>query len=213
MPNAKPKKKTPEKLATEFFQILMTSQSPQRDVKPFMAEIQQQYSSRDIQKTLKSTYTLLNNGGLDMIAEYLKELYGYGVNKSCFEKEVKQEVKSVQRDSSSKKTAPVADKVVVQDSVLTLDSIKDYCLNQCYDYDEVKAIYNMLLELYFTNNDPQWVEAKKAIQKRMQDLKKGILKVEVGDGGEFNLEKKVEYEVKNVEAGGTGVNINKGTSK
>lgn len=213
MPNVKPKKKTPEKLAMEFFEILMTSTSPQRDVKPFMAQIQQNYSSRDVQKLLKSTYTLLNNGGLEMIADYLKELYGYGVNRSCFVQEDKQEEKGKKRTSTTKKVTPELETAVAKTGVVTLESVKEYCLNQCYDYDEVKAIYNMLLELYFTNNDPEWIEAKSVIQKRMQDLKKGILKVEVGDGGEFNLEKNVEYEVKNVEAGGTGVNINKGKTK
>lgn len=216
MPKDMPKKPSAEEKAREFYDLLLMSSAPQKDVKPYMANLQQEYSTRDVQQVLTFTYLWLHENKIGNLAEYLKELYGYGINKKCFEFEVKDRT-TEGREKVKEVVSQPHEKAVEQlnafDGVLSLEAVEKYCIEDCCDYDSVKAIYDMLLELYYEHPSERWSSAKANIKKRMQDLKKGMLNVEVGDGGEFNMEKNVEYEVNHVESGATGVSITKSKGK
>lgn len=204
MPNDMPKEGTAKEKALWFYDLLMMSARPQQDVKPFMSELQRTSSTEVVKEVLTETYRLLRDNGFDMIADYLKELYGYGTTKNCFAEEKPWPVQKADIKKLVEKTSPVA---FAENGVITLEAVEKYCLNQCFKYEEVRAIYDMLLELFFTDRTPIWLATKVKIQKRMQDLQKGVLQVKVEEGGEFVMEKNVEYEVNHVDAGGTGISI------
>ena len=66
----------------------------------------------------------------------------------------------------------------------------------------------MLLELLYGVKDERWLNAKEKIHQRMVQMEKN-LHINVEDGGELNLEKNVGYEVGHVDAGGTGILVNR----
>ena len=202
MPKVMPKEATAKEKARLFCDLLMKSASPQREVKPFMSELQRTSSTAVVKEVLAETYRLLLDNGSDRITNYLKELYGYGSTKNCFSAEIPQP-----QQKADKKVVEESPAAVSQTEVLTLEAVEKFCLEQCFKYEEVRTIYLMLLELYFADQSPRWYATREKLQKRMQDLQKRVLQVKVEDGGELVLEKNVEYEVNHVDAGATGIRI------
>ena len=91
---------------------------------------------------------------------------------------------------------------------VNFDKIVDYCLHHCVNCNDIKPIYDMLLELLYGVKDERWFEAKKKIHQRMVQMEtKQHITVE--EGAELNLEKNVEYEVGHVDDGGTGILVNR----
>lgn len=56
------------------------------------------------------------------------------------------------------------------DSRINFDTIVKYCLEEAANYEEIKPVYDMLLELLYGVTDPKWIEAKERIRKHMKDL-------------------------------------------
>lgn len=113
---------------------------------------------------------------------------------------VKMDEMEVKMDEMAEKTDEIMEKV-------NFDKIVDYCLHHCVNSNDIKPIYDMLLELLYGVKDERWFEAKKKIHQRMVQMETK-LHITVEKGGELYLEKNVEYEVKYVDAGGTGISVN-----
>ena len=116
------------------------------------------------------------------------------------EKVEKTDEKVVKTDEKVEKTDEIMEMV-------NFDKIVDYCLHHCVNCNDIKPIYDMLLELLYGVKDERWFEAKKKIHQRMVQMETK-LHITVEKGGELYLEKNVGYEVKYVDAGGTGISVN-----
>lgn len=53
---------------------------------------------------------------------------------------------------------------------INFDTIVKYCLEDAVNYDEIKPVYDMLLELLYGVTDPKWMEAKERIHEHMRKL-------------------------------------------
>lgn len=54
-------------------------------------------------------------------------------------------------------------------SRINFDTIVEYCLDKNAKYEEIKPVYDMLLERLYGVTDPKWMEAKERIYKHMRD--------------------------------------------
>lgn len=66
-------------------------------------------------------------------------------------------------------------------SRINFDTIVKYCLEEAANYEEVKPVYDMLLELLHGVTDPKWMEAKERIRKHMKDLESRKVVTETGN--------------------------------
>lgn len=199
-----------------LYDYLMNCSRPEKELKEKVRQLSAEMSTKSLYQTLGMTYVHLmadsdTSKDAYVLAQYIKELYGYGAAKPYFD-----EAEDASR--KMKLGQEVCRKIMESDNVkdeihespdfmVRLDDIVNFCLEQSANYNEVKPVYDMLLEVLYGNTDPRWKEAKAKLKERMKILetKTAIL----NEGAELVMEKKVEYEVKNVEAGGTGVTINK----
>lgn len=55
-------------------------------------------------------------------------------------------------------------------SVVNLRSVAKYCLETASHYDEVKPVYDMLMELYYNVPDEEWDKTRIKIKARMREL-------------------------------------------
>ena len=67
------------------------------------------------------------------------------------------------------------------DSRINFDTIVKYCLEEAANYEEIKPVYDMLLELLYGVTDPKWIEAKERIRKHMKDLESRRVVSETGN--------------------------------
>lgn len=67
------------------------------------------------------------------------------------------------------------------DSRINFDTIVKYCLEEAANYEEIKPVYDMLLELLYGVTDPKWMEAKERIRKHMKDLESRRVVTETGN--------------------------------
>lgn len=87
---------------------------------------------------------------------------------------------------------------------LNLKSIAQYCLETAKLYEEVKPVYDMLMELLFLVDDPEWIQTKTAIKKRLEILETKATRY-MTVNGDYVVDKHVENEVDYVEAHGIGI--------
>lgn len=66
------------------------------------------------------------------------------------------------------------------DSRINFDTIVKYCLEEAANYEEIKPVYDMLLELLYGVTDPKWIEAKERIRKHMKELESRRVVTETG---------------------------------
>ena len=85
--------------------------------------------------------------------------------------------------------------------LLTLDAVMQHCNENCTEPSEVKAILDMLTELYGGVKDKRWTNAKTELRKRIKALKTPT------NIQNFVLEQNIEHNVENVETGATGIKI------
>lgn len=185
---------------TVFYEYLTTLTHPEKEVKAYASKLSKEYSTKDLYTILVYAYTQLKEDQNDTLANYIYELYAYGSGKKYFEKAKVEEPKEpmVKKQQATKPDAI--------DGKVNFDAIVKYCLNDCVNYSEIKPIYDMLLELLYGVTDERWLAAKKKIHDHMVQMEKK-LNITVEEGGELNLEKKVEYEVGHVDVGGTGIKV------
>lgn len=87
--------------------------------------------------------------------------------------------------------------------LLTLDAVMQHCNEDCTEPSEVKAILDMLTELYQGVTDERWLNAKKELRKRIKALKNPM------SVGTLVMEQNIGQNVENVEPGATGVQVYK----
>lgn len=220
MPKDKPKEMPKERLnpaaSKILYEYLMTSSRPGKELKEKVRELSAEMSTKSLYQTLGMTYVNLmahsdTSKDAYVLAQYIKELYGYGAGRPYFD-EAEDANRNVLKGKEECRMITEEEKVPDQihgnpDFMVRLDDIVNFCLEQSANYSEVKPVYDMLLEVLYGNPDPRWMKARAKLKERMKALetKTTIL----NEGAELVMEKKVEYEVKNVEAGGTGVTIHK----
>lgn len=192
-----PNDKVWEKILYEY---LSTHLHPEKEVKAYASKLSKEYSTKDWYTILVYAYTQLMKDQNDTLANYIYELYAYGIGKKYFEKAKVEAPK----EPVAKKQPEVKKDMIAE--MVNFDTIVNHCLIECVNYSEIKPVYDMLLELLYGVTDERWLDAKKKIHDRMVQMEKK-LNITVEEGGELNLEKKVEYEVGYVDAGGTGIKV------
>lgn len=219
MPKDKPKEMPKDGLsstASILYDYLVNCSRPGKELKEKVRQLSAEMSTKSLYQTLGMTYVHLmadsdTSKDAYVLAQYIKELYGYGAGRPYFE-EAEDMSRKVIKGQEICRMITESDNVTDEahenpDFMVRLDDIVNFCLEQSANYSEVKPVYDMLLEVLYGNPDPRWMKARAKLKERMKALetKTTIL----NEGAELVMEKKVEYEVKNVEAGGTGVTIHK----
>ena len=184
-----------------LYEHLISHPHPEMEVRTFTSKLRKEYCSEDFFAIIAYAYNQLMKVKQVELASYIYDLFAYGAGKKYFDSakvegaEVPEAVKQVA------KTDEVVEKV-------NFEKIVNYCLHHCVNCNEIKPIYDMLLELLYGVKDERWLNAKDKIHKRMVQMEtKQHITVE--EGGELNLEKNVEYEVGHVDDGGTGILVNR----
>ena len=85
--------------------------------------------------------------------------------------------------------------------LLTLDAVMQHCNENCTEPSEVKAILDMLVELYDGVKDKRWTNAKTELRKRIKALKNPM------NVNNLILEQNIGHNVENVEPGATGIKV------
>lgn len=219
LPKVMPKEMPKDGLSPKtsiLYDFLMNCSRPEKELKEKVRQLSAEMSAKSLYQTLGKTYVHLmadsdTSQDAYVLAQYIKELYGYGAAKPYFE-EAEDMSRKVMKGQEIYRMITEGDNAKDEthenpELMVRLDDIVNFCLEQGANYNEVKPVYDMLLEVLYGNTDPRWIEAKGKLKEKMKTLetRTAIL----NEGAELVMEKKVEYEVKNVEAGGTGVTIHK----
>lgn len=191
-----------------LYEHLISHPHPELEVRTFTSKLRKEYCSEDFYTILAYAYNRLMNEKQFELAGYIYDLYAYGAGKKYFDSaKVDGQEKPVPAKQVAKSDVVVAKSDEIIEKV-NFEAIVNHCLNHCVNCNEIKPIYDMLLELLYGVKDERWFEAKKKIHQRMVHMEtKQHITVE--QGGELNLEKNVEYEVGHVDTGGTGIIVDR----
>ena len=85
--------------------------------------------------------------------------------------------------------------------LLTFDAVMQHCNENCTEPSEVKAIFDMLSELYQGVTDKRWTNAKKYLRKRIKVLKNPM------NVQNLVMEQNIAHNVENVESGAVGIKV------
>ena len=191
-----------------LYEHLISHPHPESEVRTFTSKLRKEYCSEDFYTILAYAYNRLMNEKQFELAGYIYDLYAYGAGKKYFDSA---KVDGQEKPVPAKQVAKTVEVEAKSDEIIekvNFEAIVNHCLNHCVNCNEIKPIYDMLLELLYGVKDERWFEAKKKIHQRMVHMEtKQHITVE--QGGELNLEKNVEYEVGHVDAGGTGILVNR----
>lgn len=191
-----------------LYEHLISHPHPELEVRTFTSKLRKEYCSEDFYTILAYAYNRLMNEKQFELAGYIYDLYAYGAGKKYFDSA---KVDGQEKPMPVKQVAKSVEVMAKSDEIIekvNFEAIVNYCLNHCVNCNEIKPIYDMLLELLYGVKDERWFEAKKKIHQRMVHMEtKQHITVE--QGGELNLEKNVEYEVGHVDTGGTGIIVDR----
>lgn len=191
-----------------LYEHLISHPHPELEVRTFTSKLRKEYCSEDFYTILAYAYNRLMNEKQFELAGYIYDLYACGAGKKYFDSA---KVDGQEKPVPVKQVAKTVEVVAKSDEIIekvNFEAIVNYCLHHCVNCNEIKPIYDMLLELLYGVKDERWFEAKKKIHQRMVQMEKN-LHINVEEGGELNLEKNVGYEVGHVDAGGTGILVNR----
>ena len=191
-----------------LYEHLISHPHPELEVRTFTSKLRKEYCSEDFYTILAYAYNRLMNEKQFELAGYIYDLYAYGAGKKYFDSaKVDGQEKPVPVKQVAKSVEVMAKSDEIMEKV-NFEAIVNHCLHHCVNCNEIKPIYDMLLELLYGVKDERWFEAKKKIHQRMVHMEtKQHITVE--QGGELNLEKNVEYEVGHVDTGGTGIIVDR----
>ena len=217
MPKVMPKvmpKEMPENMQNDnqwvkcLYEHLISYPHPELEVRTFTSKLRKEYCSEDFFAIIAYAYNQLMKVKQVELASYIYDLFAYGAGKKYFDSaKVDGQEKPVPVKQVSKTDEVVAKSDEIIEKV-NFETIVNYCLHHCVNCNEIKPIYDMLLELLYGVKDERWLNAKDKIHKRMVQMEtKQHITVE--EGAELNLEKNVEYEVGHVDDGGTGILVNR----
>ena len=191
-----------------LYEHLIFHPHPEREVGTFTSQLRREYCSEDFFAIIAYAYNQLMKVKQVELASYIYDLFAYGAGKKYFDSA---KVDGQEKPVPVKQVAKTNEKVAKTDEIIekvNFETIVNYCLHHCVNCNDIKPIYDMLLELLYGVKDERWFEAKKKIHQRMVQMEtKQHITVE--EGGELNLEKNVEYEVGHVDDGGTGILVNR----
>ena len=190
-----------------LYEHLISHPHPELEVRTFTNKLRKEYCSEDFFAIIAYAYNQLMKVKQVELASYIYDLFAYGAGKKYFDSA---KVDGQEKPVPVKQVAKTDEVVAKSDEIIekvNFEKIVDYCLHHCVNCNEIKPIYDMLLELLYGVKDERWFEAKKKIHQRMVQMETK-LHITVEKGGELYLEKNVEYEVKYVDAGGTGISVN-----
>lgn len=209
MPKDKPKDMPKDNnWMKSLYEHLISHPHPELEVRTFTSKLRKEYCSEDFYTILAYAYNRLMNEKQFELAGYIYDLYAYGAGKKYFDSA---KVDGQEKPVPVKQVAKTVEVVAKSDEIIekvNFEAIVNHCLNHCVNCNEIKPIYDMLLELLYGVKDERWFEAKKKIHQRMVHMEtKQHITVE--QGGELNLEKNVEYEVGHVDTGGTGIIVDR----
>ena len=217
MPKVMPKvipKEMPENMQNDnqwvkcLYEHLISHPHPEMEVRTFTSKLRKEYCSEDFFAIIAYAYNQLMKVKQVELASYIYDLFAYGAGKKYFDSA---KVEGAEVPEAVKQVAKTDEVVAKSDEIIekvNFEKIVDYCLHHCVNCNEIKPIYDMLLELLYGVKDERWLNAKDKIHKRMVQMEtKQHITVE--EGGELNLEKNVEYEVGHVDDGGTGILVNR----
>ena len=191
-----------------LYEHLISHPHPELEVRTFTSKLRKEYCSEDFYTILAHAYNRLMNEKQFELAGYIYDLYAYGAGKKYFDSA---KVDGQEKPVPVKQVAKSDEVVAKSDEIIekvNFEAIVNHCLSHCVNCNEIKPIYDMLLELLYGVKDERWFEAKKKIHQRMVHMEtKQHITVE--QGGELNLEKNVEYEVGHVDTGGTGIIVDR----
>ena len=191
-----------------LYEHLISHPHPEMEVRTFTSKLRKEYCSEDFYTILAHAYNRLMNEKQFELAGYIYDLYAYGAGKKYFDSA---KVDGQEKPVPVKQVANTVEVGAKSDEIIekvNFEAIVNHCLNHCVNCNEIKPIYDMLLELLYGVKDERWFEAKKKIHQRMVHMEtKQHITVE--QGGELNLEKNVEYEVGHVDTGGTGIIVDR----
>lgn len=191
-----------------LYEHLISHPHPESEVRTFTSKLRKEYCSEDFYTILAYAYNRLMNEKQFELAGYIYDLYAYGAGKKYFDSaKVDGQEKPVPVKQVAKSVEVMAKSDEIMEKV-NFEAIVNHCLHHCVNCNEIRPIYDMLLELLYGVKDERWFEAKKKIHQRMVHMEtKQHITVE--QGGELNLEKNVEYEVGHVDTGGTGIIVDR----
>ena len=217
MPKVMPKvmpKEMPENMQNDnqwvkcLYEHLISHPHPEMEVRTFTSKLRKEYCSEDFFAIIAYAYNQLMKVKQVELASYIYDLFAYGAGKKYFDSA---KVDGQEKPVPVKQVAKTDEVVAKSDEIIekvNFETIVNYCLHHCVNCNEIKPIYDMLLELLYGVKDERWFEAKKKIHQRMVQMEtKQHITVE--EGAELNLEKNVEYEVGHVDDGGTGILVNR----
>ena len=191
-----------------LYEHLISHPHPELEVRTFTSKLRKEYSSEDFYAIIAYAYNQLMKVKQVELAKYIYDLFAYGAGKKYFDSA---KVDGQEKPVPVKQVAKTDEVVAKSDEIIekvNFETIVNYCLNHCVNCNEIKPIYDMLLELLYGVKDERWLNAKEKIHQRMVQMEKN-LHINVEEGGELNLEKNVGYEVGHVDAGGTGILVNR----
>ena len=191
-----------------LYEHLLSHPHPELEVRTFTSKLRKEYCSEDFYTILAYAYNRLMNEKQFELAGYIYDLYAYGAGKKYFDSA---KVDGQEKPVPVKQEAKTDEVVAKSDEIIekvNFEAIVNHCLNHCVNCNEIKPIYDMLLELLYGVKDERWLNAKEKIHQRMVQMEKKQ-HITVEQGGELNLEKNVGYEVGHVDAGGTGILVNR----
>ena len=189
-----------------LYEHLISHPHPELEVRTFTSKLRKEYCSEDFFAIIAYAYNQLMKDKQFELAIYLYDLYAHGVGKKYFDSaKVEEQEKPVPVKQVAKSDEVVAKSDEIIEKV-NFEAIVNHCLNHCVNCNEIKPIYDMLLELLYGVKDERWLSVKKQIHQRMA-LMETNQHITVEQGGELNLEKNVGYEVGHVDAGGTGIKV------
>ena len=189
-------------IAKAIFQALEVVQSPLLELKHQIGVLEKEMSSYGVNGVLFELYNLVaKDGRYDTVGKYLEINYGFETPPIVGEIRKPDYMLPSYAVSKKKKVFrfQLGDNDLIDDSSkrISLDTIVDYCLTHCYDYNsELKPIYHMLEKLMGDSKDEVWLEDKRKIEKRINDLQNPHSTV-IQHADEVNVEKKVDREIWN----------------
>jgi len=211
MPNESQMKVDANAKADAVYRQIKTAKYPERELKKSTDSLRQELPTRafyDVVSLLYNYFTRDDDAYIAKCADYLRMLYGGKRYDIYFKSDEPcgNQKKCEPKENPAPVTADEKTEVDVFDGLVNFTSVVDYVLETCVKYEDAKAIFDMLVELMDGVKDERWTNAKKKLRTRLKKLSTGVF-IERVD--ELVMEKNVENEVQNVEAGGTGISFNK----
>lgn len=203
------------RMGDKMYKVVANSSRPERALKDEVFRLCATLTPKETGAVLGRVYGKL--GRMERtasMADYMKELYGsgsrklfspkplIGIRRPALDKPGLIQIKLKGNSEASQAEGAVggAGRGAKAESVVNLESVTDYCMNTASHYEEVKPIYDMLMELHYNKPNKEWDKKKKVIKARMDKMPRGYVTVY-----DTHIERHITNNVEKVEANGVGI--------